>query len=199
VDADAWNDRYDTDELVWNVEPNQFVRAELAELAPGTGLDVACGEGRNAVWLAGRGWAMTAVDFAAVAIEKGEALAARHDVDVTFVVADATTYEPDRAFDLVLSCYFQLPEPGRTEALIRARDAVAPGGTFLLIAHDRSNLDQGYGGPPHPEVLPVADEVVAALDGFVIEQAGVVDRVVETDEGPRVAKDTLVRARRAPR
>lgn len=196
MDADAWNDRYETSELLWHAEPNQFVRAELAELQPGTGLDLACGEGRNAVWLAGRGWTMTATDFSARAIEKGEALAAEHGVDVTFLVADATTYEPETSFDLVLSCYLQLPEPDRTEALHRARDAVAPGGSFLLIAHDRSNLDGGYGGPPDPGVLPVPDEVVTALDGFVVERAEVVDRVVDTDEGQRVAKDTLVRARR---
>ncbi|MFA9564467.1 MAG: class I SAM-dependent methyltransferase [Acidimicrobiales bacterium] len=196
MDADDWNTRYDTSELIWHAEPNQFVRDELAELAPGTGLDVACGEGRNAIWLTGRGWAMTAIDFSARAIEKGEALAAQQDVDVTFLVADATTYAPDTTFDLVLSCYLQLPEPDRSAALARARDAVAPGGTLLLVAHDRSNLDEGHGGPPHPAVLPVAEEVVSALEGFVIEQAGVVDRVVETDDGPRVAKDTLVRARR---
>ncbi len=56
MDADDWNTRYDTSELIWNAEPNQFVREELSDLAPGTGLDLACGEGRNAVWLAGQGW-----------------------------------------------------------------------------------------------------------------------------------------------
>jgi SAM-dependent methyltransferase len=197
VDATGWNARYDTNELIWHAEPNQFVRAELGGLSPGTGLDVACGEGRNAVWLAAQGWTMTAVDFATRAIDKGRALAARNDVSVTFAVADATTYRPETTFDLVLSCYLQLPEPEGSAALACARDAVAPGGTFLLVAHDRSNLDHGYGGPQDPGVLPVPDEIVAALDGFLIERAEVADRIVTTDDGQRVAKDTLVRARRA--
>ncbi len=196
MDAADWNARYDTDELIWHAEPNQFVRAELADLPPGTGLDLACGEGRNAVWLAVQGWRMTAIDFAARAIDKGRDLAARSEVDVTFEVADATTYRPASPFDLVLSCYLQLPESERTAALAVGRDAVAPGGTFLLVAHDRSNLDDGYGGPQDPGVLPVPDEVVSALDGFLIQRAEVVDRVVTTDDGQRVAKDTLVRARR---
>lgn len=196
MDADDWNARYDTDELIWRAEPNRFVRAELADLPPGNGLDLACGEGRNAVWLAARGWRMTAIDFADRAIEKARDLAARHGVDVDFEVADATSYHPAHRFDLVLSCYLQLAEPERSAALACGRDAVAPEGTFLLVAHDRSNLDRGYGGPQDPDVLPVPDDIVAALDGFVIERAEVVDRVVTTEEGQRVAKDTLVRARR---
>ena len=104
MDADAWTDRYETSELLWHAEPNQCVRAELAELLPGTGVDLACGGGRNAVWLAGRGWTMTATDLSARAIEKGEALAAEHGDDVKFLVAEATTYEPETSLDLVLSC-----------------------------------------------------------------------------------------------
>lgn len=196
MDAADWNARYDTDELIWHAEPNRFVRAELTDLPPGTGLDLACGEGRNAVWLAARGWRMTAIDFAERAIEKGRDLAERNDVDVSFDVADATTYRPAEPFDLVLSCYLQLPEPERSAAVRCGRDAVAPGGTFLLVAHDRSNLDRGHGGPQDAGLLPVPDEVVDALEGFVIERAEVVDRVVTTEDGQRVAKDTLVRARR---
>ncbi len=196
MDAAAWNERYDTADLVWHSEPNEFVRAELASSRPGTGLDMACGEGRNAVWLAGLGWTMTAIDFADRAIEKGRALAREHDVEVDFRVADATAYEAAAPFDLVLLCYLQLPEPDRTAALERARDAVAPGGTFLMIAHDRSNLDGGYGGPRDPAVLTVPGEIEATLEGFTIERSEVVDRIVDTTEGPRVAKDTLVRARR---
>ena len=191
-----WDARYAEPDLVWSREPNLFLPPLVERMEPGRALDLACGEGRNAVWLATRGWRMTAIDFSDRAIEKGRNLAARHEVDVSFDVADATTYRPDQRFDLVLSCYLQLPEPDHSAALACGRDAVAPGGTFLLVAHDRSNLDHGHGGPQDPRVLPVPDEVVAALDGFVIERAEVADRVVTTDEGPRVAKDTLVRARR---
>ena len=76
MDADAWDERYAAAELVWSREPNQFVAAELADLPPGTAVDLAAGEGRNAIWLAARGWAATAVDFSQVALDKGARLAA---------------------------------------------------------------------------------------------------------------------------
>ena len=76
MDRDAWNDRYRTAELVWSVDANQFVVAETADLLPGRALDLAAGEGRNAIWLAERGWAAIAVDFSDVALDKATALAA---------------------------------------------------------------------------------------------------------------------------
>ena len=75
MDADAWDQRYAASELVWSQEPNQFVAAELADLPPGTAVDLAGGEGRNAIWLASRGWSATAVDFSQVALDKGARLA----------------------------------------------------------------------------------------------------------------------------
>ena len=76
MDSEAWDERYAATELVWSAEPNQFVAAECADLAPGRAVDLAAGEGRNAIWLAGRGWAVTAVDFSSVALERGRRLAA---------------------------------------------------------------------------------------------------------------------------
>ena len=75
MDAAAWDERYAATELVWSAGPNQFVEQELADLPPGRALDLACGEGRNARWLAERGWQVTAMDFSPVAIEKGRRLA----------------------------------------------------------------------------------------------------------------------------
>ena len=93
MDAKSWDERYATSEYVWKFEPNQFVVAHLADLAPGTAIDLGAGEGRNAVWLAQQGWTVTAVDFSEVALDKGRRLAAETDVDVKFVAADATTWE----------------------------------------------------------------------------------------------------------
>ena len=107
MDAEAWDERYAASELVWSREPNQFVASELADLPPGVAVDLAAGEGRNAIWLASRGWSATAVDFSQVALDKGARLA--EDLDVTWVCADATTWQAPRPVDLVVMAYFQVP------------------------------------------------------------------------------------------
>jgi SAM-dependent methyltransferase len=198
VDRRAWDDRYAAAELVWSAEPNRFVEAEVGDLTPGRALDLAAGEGRNAIWLAERGWRVTAVDFSKVACEKATALATARGVQVEVVEADVTTYEPDdAAFDLVVVAYLQTPAPDRAKWLGHARDALAPGATLLLVGHDRANLDGGYGGPQDPAVLTTPEELAAALDGLEVEKAGLVERRVDTTDGERVAIDHLVRARRA--
>lgn len=201
MDREEWNRRYGERELVWTAEPNRFVVAETADLAPGAALDLACGEGRNAVWLAERGWRVTGVDFSDVAIAKARALAERRGVEGEWVVADLVGYRPEPgAFDLVLLLYLQVPEDERRPVVRAAAEAVAPGGTFLLVAHDRRNLEDGHGGPQYPEVLYTPEEVVADLagiDGIDVERAELVRRPVATAEGERVALDALVRASRA--
>ena len=196
-----WNARYAEKEFVWTATANRFLVAEAADLKPGRALDLAAGEGRNAVWLAEQGWTALAVDFSDVGLEKGKRLAAALNVAdrVTFAVADLSDYVPEkRAFDLVAIFYLQLPQAALVPILKRAAEAVAPGGTLLLVAHDSSNLAHGYGGPQNPDMLYTAAEVVAALGGsLAIEKAGPVDRPVETDSGTRIAIDCLVRARRA--
>jgi SAM-dependent methyltransferase len=197
VDRNDWNDRYRTAELVWSAEPNRFLVAEVADLSPGRALDLAAGEGRNAVWLAEQGWTATATDFSDVAMTKARTLANSRGVMIETMVADATEALPGAPeFDLVVVAYLQLPEPDRTVALRHAARAVAPGGTLLVIAHDTSNLVGGYGGPQDPEVLTGPGAVASALDGFDIEKAERVEREVATADGPRVAIDHVVRARR---
>ena len=128
MDADAWDQRYAASELVWSREPNQFVATELAHLPPGTAVDLAAGEGRNAIWLASRGWSATAVDFSQVALDKGARLA--DDLDVTWVRADATTWQPPAPVDLVVMAYFQVPAEDRRRAVRGAATMLAPGGTM---------------------------------------------------------------------
>jgi SAM-dependent methyltransferase len=197
VDREDWNWRYQRDDLLWTDRPNRFLVAETGALETGRALDLACGEGRNAVWLASRGWQVTGVDFSQAAIEKARRLAEHRDVEVDWVCADLLEYAPPpQAFQLVVVFYLQLPAEERRKILPRAASAVAAGGTFLLVAHDSSNLERGFGGPRDPAVLYGAEEVVAGLEGFEIEQAGPVSRTVETVDGPREAIDALVRARR---
>jgi len=204
MDRDDWNARYSGTEMVWSVTPNRFVAEETATLAPGRALDLACGEGRNAVWLAEQGWSVVAVDFADAAIATGRRLAAERGVEVGWLVDDITAHQPEPGgFDLVLLCYVHLPEPARHALMAAARTAVAPGGTFLLVGHDRSNIEHGHGGPQDPAVLCTPADVVADLPGFEVLRAEVVERPVALDAGhggpaEAVALDTLVRAVRPP-
>jgi SAM-dependent methyltransferase len=196
MDADAWDRRYADTELVWSATPNQFVAEELADLPPGRAVDLASGEGRNAIWLARRGWEVTAVDFSRVGLDKGRELAG--DTPVDWVCADATTWRDPATYDLVLLAYLQLPAEERGAAVRHAFEALRDGGTFLLVAHDSTNLMEGTGGPQDPAVLTTAEDVLADLGGehFDVIRAERVARTVETghrDEPGRVAFDCLVR------
>jgi SAM-dependent methyltransferase len=199
MDARAWDERYAASELVWSREPNQFVAAELADLPAGTAVDLAAGEGRNALWLASRGWSATAVDFSQVALDKGARLAG--DLDVTWVCADATTWQPPEPVDLVVMAYFQVPADDRRRAVRGAARMLRPGGTFLLVAHDSTNLTDGTGGPQDPAVLMTAEDVLADLEGIdvdVVRAERVAREVSPSDEHRgeerRTAWDCLVRA-----
>jgi SAM-dependent methyltransferase len=197
MDAEGWNRRYATSELIWTAEPNRFLVEEVDGLRPGRALDVAAGEGRNAVWLARRGWDVTAVDFSDVGLDKARRLAENAGVTVELVCADAT--QPiGGQFDLVVVLYLQLPADQRRPAYRNAADAVAPGGTLLVVGHDITNLAEGTGGPQDPAVLFTAADVVADLDGtgLTVVRAEAVKRTVPTDDGEHVAIDALVRAER---
>jgi SAM-dependent methyltransferase len=205
MDADAWDARYTASpNLVWTGEPNRFVVEELAGLPPGRALDLAAGEGRNAVWLAERGWRVTAVDFSQVAVARGRRLGSDRGADVTWVVADVRQYVPPPGnFDAVLVAYLHLPAGHLAGILARAVAALAPGGTLLVVGHDRVNLTDGVGGPQDPAVLYTPQEIVAELDGLSIRRAETAGRPVTVDGNPVQALDTVVvairsRAERAP-
>lgn len=200
VDQDEWDKRYSGTELLWSAEPNVFVARELASPPPGRALDLGAGEGRNSIWLASRGWTVTAVDFSKVALDRGAALAARAGVNagvgsVEWVHADLRRYEPEKAsYDLVLVVYLQLAQQDVHHVLAAARSAVAPGGTVFVVGHDRTNITDGYGGPQDPERLYTPESITAGLAGLAIIAAERVNRVVATPEGERTAIDTMVRA-----
>jgi len=192
-----WNERYAPKELLWTAEPNRLLAAEVGGLAPGRALDLACGEGRNAVWLAERGWRVTGVDFSKVALEKAARLAERRGVEVEWITADVLDHEPgEHAFDLVLVCYLQLPGHELTRAVRSAATAVAAGGTLVVLGHDSANLTDGHGGPKDPAVLFTPEDVTSSIDDLVVERAETVRRTVALDEGVAVAIDAFVRARR---
>lgn len=192
---ERWDERYAEREHVWGGEPNRLFVAEVRDLAPGRALDLACGQGRHAFWLAERGWRVTAVDFSDVAIGQATQAAAERALDVDFVAADLLTWLPEpAAYDLVVVLYLQLGRDELDTVLARAASAVAPGGVFLLVAHDERNLAEGHGGPQDASVLTTPEAVANALPGLVVERADRVWREVEGAERPAI--DAFVRARR---
>jgi SAM-dependent methyltransferase len=195
MQREDWDRRYAAVENLWATRPNRFLVAEVAELPPGRALDLGCGEGQNAIWLASLGWDVTAVDYSEVAIAKATARAERDGVAVGFTCADLVEYEPaPAAYDLVLVLYLHIPSARREAVHAKASAALAPGGTFLLLGHDRANLTDGVGGPSDPDLLYTADEIAAELPGLEIEKATIVLRDVDGED--RDAIDTIVRARR---
>ncbi|MCW2763038.1 MAG: Methyltransferase type 12 [Marmoricola sp.] len=190
MDAGAWDARYAATELVWSAGPNQFVEQELKNLPPGRALDLACGEGRNARWLAERGWQVTAMDFSSVAIDKGRRLAGQLHLEVDWRVGDALTASLPTDVDLVLVAYLQVSDEERSTAMQRGFAALARGGSLFVVAHDSTNLTEGTGGPQDPGVLYTAEDVLADLSGADLEvvRAERVRRVVDAG----VAWDALV-------
>lgn len=197
MDATDWDERYRSSELVWGAAPNRWVVRELSDLAPGTAVDFACGEGRNALWLATRGWRVIGVDFSAVALQKARLLESHQPEGaspVSWVHADAVSYHPGAPADLALLCYLQLPAGQRRAAVRNAALSLAPGGTLLVVGHDSTNIAEGTGGPQDPRVLFTAEDVVTDLEGLMlrVERAEAVLR--DVDGAPRPAIDALVRA-----
>lgn len=192
MDAADWDERYRSAGLLWSAGPNVFVEARLADRPPGRGVDLGCGEGRNAIWLAELGWEMVAVDFSAVALDRGR----QRSGDVTFVEVDVFEWEPSTMFDLVLIAYLQVETESLLSMIRKAVGWLSPGGELFMVGHDRSNIEQGVGGPRVPEILWEVDEIVDSLEGVEVVEAGVVLRPVEVEGGVAHARDALIRARR---
>ena len=140
--ATFWESHYRQREQIWSGNPNPQLVSEAIGLTPGKALDVGCGEGADAHWLAERGWQVTAVDISTVAIQRGAARAAERGAAVAqrieWLVADITHWTPAEArYDLVSAQYFQLPKAPREVIFRRLAAAVAPGGTLLTSAITR--------------------------------------------------------------
>jgi SAM-dependent methyltransferase len=193
MEREGWNRRWEQRDHHCADAPVDVLDDEVAGLPPGRALDLGCGAGRSAVWLAEHGWQVTGVDFSEVAI----GLAHERRPDVEWVLADLRDYEPDHAaFDLVLVLFVHLPPEERRVLLARAAAALAPGGTALVVGHDVTNLGTGAPGPSSPEVLYTPDEVARELEGMETVKAERVTRRVDVDGGTAEAVDTLVVARR---
>jgi SAM-dependent methyltransferase len=202
--ADFWNERYSSAPAIWSGRPNPQLVAEAAALRPGRALDVGCGEGADAIWLAEHGWTVTAVDISTVALARAEAHARRAGDDVagriTWQQADLTVWAPEpSSFDLVSAQFLHVPPTGR-EALDGAlRAAVAPGGLLLIVGHHPLDLETGLRRPRRADLLFTAEEAVGSLDptGWEVLAAETRPRVVADEGGADVtAHDAVLLARR---
>ncbi len=172
--AAEWDAMYAERSSVWSGEPNAQLVAEASPLAPGAALDVGCGEGADAVWLARRGWDVTAVDISEVALDRARAHAASAGLTISFERVDLVATPPaPKAYDLVSAQFFHLADPPRAQAYRGLGAAVAPGGHLLVVGHYPSE----HIGKDHPERLFTTDEIVTLLgDGWQVVTSDVRER-----------------------
>ena len=196
-DADAmrvvWDERYSEAGQLWGLEPNRFLVEVAEDLPRGSVLDLGCGQGRNSVWLATRGFEVTGLDLSPVAVEQAARFAEDVGVDVEFSAADITTWQPEgRTWDVVLLSYIHLPEAGRKKIHATAVESLAPGGRVIVIAHHLDNLERGIGGPPYPDLLLTEDLLREDFADLEIDRCESVLRPVDKDGVTGTAIDVLM-------
>lgn len=197
-DAAFWDEMYRNRQAAWDSEPNPFLPEDIAGLEPGTALDLGCGEGSDAVWLARRGWRVTAVDISNVALDRGRAADTENLVD--WVQADLMVWQPpEDAFDLVSTHFLHFPPAERAAFFDRLARAVRPGGTLLVVSHHISDLETTIGRPPLPELFFSAEDVAAALTHgrWEVLFGGTRPRSVRDPHGETITiHDAVLKARR---
>ncbi len=205
-DQEFWDARYRSQAALWSGRPNPALVAEIGDLVPGRALDVGCGEGADGLWLAQRGWRVTAVDISAVALERAAEAAGRLGPAVAgrieWVPADVIGWDPGPArYDLVSAQYLHLPSALRGPVFERLAAAVAPGGTLLIVGHDLSDLETTVHRPHEPDLFFTADDVAATLDARawdVVTRAAPGRPATDPDGHTVTIHDTVLRARRRP-
>jgi SAM-dependent methyltransferase len=202
---DFWDERYRSADRVWSGDPNPQLVAEVTGLPPGRALDVGCGEGADAIWLARSGWTVVATDISGVALERGARHAREAGPEVSARIewrqADllASPPEPD-AFDLVSAQFMQLPPEPRARLFTALMASVRPGGTLLVVGHHPSDLATDVPRPPMPELFYSPDEIAALLDDpWTVEVSEARPRPARTPDGTEVTvHDTVLVAARQP-
>lgn len=196
LDETYWNHKYDTEEFVYTKQVNRFVEAlcdQLSVPVGGKAIDLAGGEGRNAVWLASRGWQVENIDFSQVALDKYLQFARSEGVADGCVATCASALEFESTLapvDLAVVAYLQLPEADLLVAVQRLLASVKPGGHLMGVWHSRDNLAGGFGGPRNPDVLPNVATMTEALADAVA--AGEVEiAVLENREGQIQTREGL--------
>lgn len=198
--AAEWDARYSEREgAMWSGRPNGRLVAEVADLTPGRALDVGCGEGADAIWLARRGWTVTAVDISDIAIGRAREAAERADVAVEWVCGDAlSTLFPVRSFDLVSMQYPALPKAAGAAAVRGLLDTVRSGGLLLAVYHDLDDDHREHmksRGVDPANYFGVDDVAPLLGEDFTIELQAIELRIDPPPDTPHIA-DVILRARR---
>ncbi len=198
VDVVAWEERYASSTAVWSGRPNAQLVAEVAGLTPGTALDLGCGEGADAVWLATQGWRATGVDWSATALSRAAVHAEGAGVGdrTDWVVADLTSWTPPKdAFDLVSAHFLHPTAAERPDLLARLAAAVAPGGVLLWVGHEYTESRAVWGADRFSSVEDLLADLPA--DGWEVEVAEVRVRPALGHEGhTHTVGDVVLRVRR---
>lgn len=192
----AWDERYRTKTAVWSGNPNAVLVAEVTDLNPGTALDAGAGEGGDAIWLASRGWKVTAADISSVAIERAAKRASEHGIAVSWLRADLAKDPAPGAYDLVTAHFLHVPKSEQRQLFRHLAAAVTPGGTLLVVGHDPTDM----GKVPRPHLAEygwTAVEVAAVLGaGWTVEAAEARPRQAVVDGDEVTIHDAVLRARR---
>jgi SAM-dependent methyltransferase len=206
--AERWDSKYAERGALWSGHANPVLREVVARLEPGTALDVGCGEGGDAVWLAEQGWTVVGIDLSTVALERAAAAAAERGVgercswiagDVRQGVVTQGVVAADIGFDLVTSHYLHEPREVRAAAWLVEANLTAPGGVLLIVGHHPKDRAPAGRGPRDPSVLFSPDEVTRALSsvrGLEVETSEMRQRSADGPDGPITRRDTVVVARR---
>jgi len=197
--ADDWDARYsERDGARWSGHPNGRLLAEVASLTPGRALDVGCGEGADAIWLARHGWTVTAIDISEVAVTRAREAAERAGAAVEWVRGDALqTPFPAGSFDLVSMQYPALPKAAGQAAVRALLGTVRPGGLLLAVYHDLGDEHREHmkSRGVDPADYVDADDLARLLgDAFTIERHAVEPRIDPPPDNPHIA-DVVLRAR----
>jgi SAM-dependent methyltransferase len=197
--AAEWDARYsEGDGARWSGRPNGRLVAEAAALAPGRVLDVGCGEGADAIWLARRGWIVTAIDISDVAISRAREAAQLAGAAVEWVCGDALQVPfPARSFDLVSMQYPALPKAAGEAAIQRLLDTVRPGGLLLAVYHDLDDDHREHmkaRGLDPADYIGVDDLLRLLGEDFTVELHAVEPRIDPPPDTPHIA-DIILRAR----
>ncbi|HEY2430542.1 MAG TPA: class I SAM-dependent methyltransferase [Acidimicrobiales bacterium] len=202
-DEAGWDERYRSSARIWSGRPNPQLVAEISGMAPGLALDVGCGEGADALWLAQAGWDVVGADISGVALERAAEHARQADpataARIRWRHADLLAHPPEPdGFDLVSAQFMQLPPDLRTRLFTALAASVMVGGTLLVVGHDPSDMESGVHRPRMPEVFYTAAEVAALLDdSWTVAVNEARPRAAATPEGSEATvHDAVLRATR---